>query len=212
MFPRSLIRMTICRNTAAHVFGTVSMTTERKLPPKTFNLNRRHMACEGPPGKKHKSINPLYTQTPLRWSFHDAQRASPGGTVKSYLLYTLHISSGSQTPFQTIWRTAQIYVLIIPSWRERRTHRTMQYSCKALWDICSSKYTYFLFDELRRLVVEDGPQAVSVCRGLRVQAEVECNEDGRQLIPEVLLILHTEENKSKNATKYIMDENNMHHV
>lgn len=75
MFPRPLIRMTICRNRAAHVFGTVSMTTERKLPPKTLNLNRRHMACEGPPGKKQKSINPLYTQTPLRWSFHNAQRA-----------------------------------------------------------------------------------------------------------------------------------------
>lgn len=50
---------------AAHVFGTVSITTERKLPPKTLNLNRRHMAYEGPPRKKLKSINPLYPQTPL---------------------------------------------------------------------------------------------------------------------------------------------------
>lgn len=60
----------------------------------------------------------------------------------------------------------------------------------------ASKCTYFLFDELRRLVVEDGPQAVSVCRGLRVQAEVERDENGRQLIPEVLLILHSEENRA----------------
>ncbi len=71
-------------------------------------------------------------------------------------------------------------------------------SHKALWDICSSTCTYFLFDELCCLVVEDGPQAVSVCRGLRVQAEVERNEDGWQLIPEVLLILHSnrEENRA----------------
>lgn len=97
--------------------SAVSMTTERKLPPKTFNLNRRHMACEGPPGKKHKSINPLYTQTPLRWSFHNAQRASLGGTVKSYPLYTLHISSSSQTAIllQSIvgYLQQQIYVLSV---------------------------------------------------------------------------------------------------
>lgn len=125
---------------AAHVFGTVSITTERKLPPKTLNLNRRHMAYEGPPGKKKlKSINPLYPQTPLQWSF---QRASPGGTVKSSLLYTLHISSSSQTAFQSIWRTSQMYVLIISSWRGRRTHAPRDisvYSCKALWDICSKQ-------------------------------------------------------------------------
>lgn len=131
---------------AAHVFGTVSITTERKLPPKTLNLNRRHMAYEGPPRKKLKSINPLYPQTPLQWSVHNAQRASLGGRVKSSLLYTLHISSSSQMAFQSIWRTSQMYVLIISSWRGRRTHAPCNisvYSCKALWDICS-KLMYVL--------------------------------------------------------------------
>ena len=50
---------------------------------------------------------------------------------------------------------------------------------------------YLLHDEAGHLVVEDGPQAVDVGGGVGIQAEVQCNVDGGQLVPELLVVLHT---------------------
>ena len=50
---------------------------------------------------------------------------------------------------------------------------------------------YLLHDEAGHLVVEDGPQAVDVGGGVGIQAEVQRHVDGGQLVPELLVVLHT---------------------
>lgn len=56
---------------------------------------------------------------------------------------------------------------------------------------CRKPQKYLLFDELGTLVVDDGAQAMGVSGSPRVEAEVEGDVDGGELIPKLLLILHT---------------------
>lgn len=56
---------------------------------------------------------------------------------------------------------------------------------------CVWSDTYLLLDQLSGLVVEYGPEAVLVCCSLRVQAEIQRHKDGRQLVSELPLILHS---------------------
>lgn len=76
-------------------YGEKTATQKAKHKQTAYGLRE-------PTRKKMKSINPPYVHTPLQWSFHEAQKATPGGTVKSYLLYTLLFSFSSQMAFQTI--------------------------------------------------------------------------------------------------------------
>ncbi len=200
MFPRPLIRMFLHMVSAAHVFGTVSITTERKLPPKKLNINRRHMVYENPPGKNWNRLT-LHTCTHL----YSGVSTKPRKLLlvgQWKVIYCTHYSFPSvlkwlsrqfgEHPRCMFWKSLH------RGEEPTAPCKTSVCSHKALWDICNSTCTYFLFDELRCLVVDDGLQVVFVCCSLRVQAEVECNEDGRQLIPEVLLILHSnrEENRA----------------